>query len=387
MSDDFKMSAAQKVKILSDLVAFKSVNDHEIDVAKYIQNLLKQYDIEAKILPITDTRADLVAEIGSGHPVLGVSGHMDVVATGDETKWHTDPFKLTKKDGQLYGRGAADMKSGLAALVIALIEIKTNRLLKQGTIRLMATMGEEVGELGSRKFADEGYMNDVDALVIGEPSGYDVAYAHKGSMDLRLSSAGKAAHSSMPEQGYNAIDPLLDLLVKANQAFRETDKKSALLGQLTFNTTIFNGGDQVNSIPESASAEINVRTVPEFNNDAVKKQMEALVDQQNSRGAKISLDIYMSQPAIETTGDSFLISLIKEIGNHYAENPVKAVPLPAVTDASNLLHGKGKDFPLAIFGPGSNSVHQVDEYVSQQMFLNFTDIYVELFSRYLNESN
>lgn len=85
--------------------------------------------------------------------------------------------------------------------------------------------------------------------MVGEPSGYSIAIAHKGSMDIKLTSQGKEAHSSMHEKGYNAIDPLMDLLVKANKAFRETDKNNPDLGNLTFNTTVFNGGEQINMIP------------------------------------------------------------------------------------------------------------------------------------------
>ena len=113
----------EKVQILADLVAVKSVNDHELQVAKYLQRLFAKYGITAKLLPLAANRADLVAEIGSGAPVLGVSGHMDVVTAGELTQWHSDPFTLTGRDGHLYGRGATDMKSGLAALVIAMITI------------------------------------------------------------------------------------------------------------------------------------------------------------------------------------------------------------------------------------------------------------------------
>ncbi len=378
-------SDAEKVQILSDLIKIKSVNNHEDDVANYIKKLLAQHDINSKIIPVSDSRVDLEAEIGHGKPVLGISGHMDVVAPGDDSQWHSDPFTLTERSGKLFGRGSADMKSGLAAMVIAMIEIHDADLLKKGTIRLMATMGEEVGELGSRKFADEGYMNDVDALIIGEPSQYSIAFAHKGSMDIKLTSIGKAAHSSMPEQGYNAIDPLVDLIYHANKLFRGTDKHSKLMGDLSFNATIFNGGDQVNSIPERAVSEINVRTIPEFNNDVVEKKIKELVEAQNAAGAKISMDIYMSQPSIETTGDSLLLKMAQKVGKEISGENISAGAIPPVTDASNLLKGKEKSFPLVIFGPGSDTVHQVNEYVDKQMYLNFIRIYQKLFTSYLNQ--
>lgn len=140
----------EKVQILKDIVSFKTVNDNEILVAQYLSGLFERYDIPSKIIEVSPRRVNLIAEIGSGSPVIALSGHMDVVSEGDLALWDSNPFELTEKNGKLYGRGSADMKSGLAPLVISMIEIKMNNLLKRGTIRLMATTGEEVGEAGSK---------------------------------------------------------------------------------------------------------------------------------------------------------------------------------------------------------------------------------------------
>ena len=250
----------------------------------------------------------------------------------------------------------------------------------------MATAGEEVGEQGSRYLKDQGYMDDVAALLIAEPTGYRIATAHKGSMDIELTSHGIAAHSSMPEQGYNAIDPLMKLLVQANQTFRNTDKVNTELGRLTFNTTVFNGGDQVNSIPAQASAKVNVRTIPEFNNDLVAGCLEEMVAAANRAGAKLKLDIYMSQPSIQTTGDSRFVHLAQRIGSQYAGQAVPTFALNPVTDASNLVVDKGPQLPLAVFGPGNDTPHQVNEYADRQMYLNFINLYTKLFTTYLDFS-
>lgn len=132
-----KFSEAEKVQILEDLVSIKSVNDHEVEVCEYLKDLLSKHGIDSKIIKINDTRANLIAEIGKDGPVLGISGHMDVVSEGDKNKWTYDPFKLTEVDNKFYGRGSADMKSGLAALVISLIDIKEQELLDHGKIRLL----------------------------------------------------------------------------------------------------------------------------------------------------------------------------------------------------------------------------------------------------------
>jgi succinyl-diaminopimelate desuccinylase len=202
----------EKIKILSDMIAIKSVNENEIEVANYLKDLFAQYGIETKMVPVTNSRVNLVAEIGSGSPVIGVSGHMDVVSPGDESKWTSDPFTLTERDGKLYGRGTNDMKAGLVNLALVMIELKENNELKKGTVRFMATTSEEVGGAGSRKLYEEGHMDDVDYLWVAEPSHDTIIYSHKGSLNLRVTSIGEAAHSSMPDQGYNAINPLMKYL-------------------------------------------------------------------------------------------------------------------------------------------------------------------------------
>lgn len=373
----------QKIQVLADLVKIKSVNGNEEEVANYITELFKKHGISTKIMSVEEGRVNLVAEIGSGKPVIGVSGHMDVVDAGDLSKWDTDPFELTEKDGKLIGRGATDMKAGLAAFIIAMIDIKEQNLLQAGTIRLMATVGEEVGEHGSQTFFEQKTMDDVDALIIGEPSGYNLVYAHKGSMDIKLTSQGKAAHSSMPDLGYNAIDPLLRILNKANEKFRTTDKKSELLGNLSFNTTVFNGGNQVNSIPESATVEINARTIPEFDNQEVADIMQELVDAENKNGSQVDMDVYMSLESVQHSDDSKLINLAKSTGERYSNSDIPKMVSPGVTDASNLLKNKEQEFPFIVFGPGQAEIcHQPNEYVVKQMYLDFIDIYKQLLTEY-----
>ena len=291
----------EKIKILSDMIAIKSINANEIEVANYLKDLFAAYGIDSKIVPVTDTRVNLVAEIGSGSPVIGVSGHMDVVSPGDESEWTSDPFTLTEKDGKLYGRGTNDMKAGLVNLALVMIELKENNELQNGTVRFMATTGEEVGGAGSKKLYEEGYMDDVDYLWVAEPSHDTIIYAHKGSLNLRVTSIGEAAHSSMPDQGYNAINPLMEYLLELDKKLNGDDRKNEVLGKLVMSTTIFNAGNQVNSVPEKAAAEINVRTIPEFDNDEVIDLFKTTADKYNKEGSKIDVEVTMSLPSVFTT--------------------------------------------------------------------------------------
>ncbi|KRN98780.1 ArgE/DapE family deacylase [Companilactobacillus kimchiensis] len=377
------ITESQALEILKNLIAIKSVNDKEKDVATYLQELLAKYDIKSDIKTIRGDRANLVAEIGSGSPVLGVSGHMDVVEAGNPEDWNSDPFEMTERNGQLFGRGITDMKAGLAALVITMIELHNEGLPKQGTIRLIATMGEEVGEEGSSYLLDEGYMEDVDGLVIAEPSGYNIGYAEKGSMDIKFVSKGKASHSSMPENGYNAIDALMNLLIDANAAFRDKNIKQDAMGSLIFNTTLIKGGTQVNSIPDYAEADANVRTIPEYSNQRVITELNTLMEKYNQQGAGLGMDIYMNEEPVSMQADNTLVDLTKELMSKYTTDEITISPISPVTDASNLVKGKPIDFPFIISGPGNDTPHQVNESLDKQMFFDFIELYKKLFVEFL----
>ncbi len=375
-----KFTEEEKIEILADLIAIKSVNENEIEVANYLKDLFAQYDIDSKIVPVTDTRVNLVAEIGSGHPVVGISGHMDVVSPGDESEWSNDPFKLTEKDGKLYGRGTDDMKAGLLNLALVMIELKENNELENGTVRFMATTGEEVGAAGSQKLYEEGYMDDVDCLFVAEPSHDTIIYSHKGSLNFKITSHGEAAHSSMPQNGYNAINPLMAYLLELDKKLNQDTRKNEVLGGLVMSTTIFNSGDQVNSIPANAVAEINVRTIPEFDNEEVIELFkDTAKNYNNDEGANIEVDVTMSLPSVFTNGQSKMVDLAKELGEKYLNLEIAQEGSPGVTDASNLLRDKDEDFPFMMFGPGETKMaHKVDEYVYKDYYLAFFDIYKEL---------
>ncbi len=374
-----RFTEEEKLQILADLIAIKSVNENEIEVANYLKDLFAEYGIESKIVPVTKTRVNLVAEIGSGSPVIGISGHMDVVSAGDESEWKSDPFVMTERNGNLYGRGTNDMKSGLVNLALTMIELKANNELKNGTVRFMATTGEEVGGAGSKKLYEEGYMDDVDYLWVAEPSPETIIYSHKGSLNFRITSHGEAAHSSMPNHGYNAINPIMKYLLELDEKLNNDPRSNEVLGKLVMSTTILNAGNQVNSVPEKAVAEINVRTIAEFDNDEVIALFKETAEKYNQEGSKIEVKVTMSLPSVFTTGKSDMVELTKELGKKHLNLDIKVEGSPGVTDASNLLRGKDASFPFMMYGPGETKMaHKTDEYVRKDYYLAFFDIYREL---------
>lgn len=399
----------EKIKLLADVIKIQSENDNEIEVCHYLKNLLAHYDIPSKILKVSETRANLVAEIGSGSPILAMSGHMDVVDAGRHDKWTYPPFELTEQDGKLYGRGTTDMKGALMGMVIALIELKMADHMPSGTIRLLATAGEEKEQECAKLFAEEGYLDDLDGLMIGEPTDNGVFYAHKGSMACKVTATGVAAHSSMPFLGKNAIDTLVQFInqlhskyddIKKNDLKHELDvapmvnkfmqgslseEEENFASGFTMMGSIINGGKQFNSVPEEASIEYNVRPVPEYNNDFVTDLFQQTIDEVN-RDA-LSFEIVSNHRPVTSDKDSTLIKVITEVAPHYVnKEDVFVAAFIGTTDASSLLGDNPNNVDLAIVGPGITIMaHQVDEYIEKDMYLKYIDIYKDVAVKYLAE--
>lgn len=397
-------SEKEKIQLLADIVELQTENNNEIDVCNYLTDLFDKYDIKSEILKVNEHRANIVAEIGNGSPILALSGHMDVVDAGNQDNWSYPPFQLTEKDGKLYGRGTTDMKGGLMALVVSLIELKEQNELPHGTIRLLATAGEEKEQEGAKLLADKGYLDDVDGLIIAEPTGSGIYYAHKGSMSCKVTATGKAVHSSVPFIGDNAIDTLLEfynLFKEKYSELKQQDTKheldvapmfKSLIGKeiseedanyasgLTAVCSIINGGKQFNSVPDEASLEFNVRPVPEYDNDFIESFFQNIINDVDSN--KLSLDIPSNHRPVTSDKNSKLITTIKDVASSYVEqDEIFVSALVGATDASSFLGDNKDNVDLAIFGPGNPLMaHQIDEYIEKDMYLKYIDIFKEALS-------
>ncbi|MDY6065493.1 MAG: ArgE/DapE family deacylase [Finegoldia sp.] len=411
------MDREESIKILEDVIKINSENGNEKEVAEYYQKVLKDHGIESKLVDFSEGRSSLVAEISNGEgKKLGLTGHMDVVSAGDLDKWEHDPFEAYTEDGIIWGRGASDMKSGLSALVIALIEMNEKKNFK-GTIRLLATVGEEVGQFGSGQLTDEGYVDDLDAMIIGEPCNVGFIYAHMGSLNYKVVSKGVTSHSSSPEGGSNAIEHLVEAMSQITADIQAESEKyeNEKLGKTFNNITLLKGGSQVNSIPDYAEFEANARTIPEYDNAALIETVKAVFDELNKKdGFELSVEVTADLPPVQAAEDSDLIKSAEKIANQheklrpdfllhqmndvmggalgdidalinaaYKDNKVKPMTMAGTTDAAQFTRAN-KDLQFFVYGPGMPMLsHKVNERIPLDQYIEFIEFYKEVIEDYL----
>ncbi|WP_010580677.1 ArgE/DapE family deacylase [Liquorilactobacillus vini] len=382
------MDEKQKIAVLKKLIQLKTINDHETQAANYLAALFAPYP-QAKVQRLTYApgRDNLVVTIGESGPILGLSGHLDVVAPGNLADWQNDPFIPEIRAGKLYGRGAADMKSGLAAIVVAMLELLAKKQPLAGRIRLLATVGEETGEYGAAQLTKAGFADYLAGLLIAEPTdGFKkLIYTSRGVIDYQVISIGKAAHSARPQFGINAIDNLLTFYRELKIRFAKFTKIDPILGGITHSITKINGGEQVNSIPSKAEMMGNIRTIPAYPNRVFYETMENLINELNQKpGFKLSLTYSFPEEAIFGTPDSPIIQTAQKVYQRLFGHPVEVTGSLGANDGAEFLQAKG-NFNSIELGPGSQTSHQSNEYVEINTYLQAIEFYQQFAIEFLKQ--
>ena len=186
----------EALKLACGLIAQPSENPPggELASARYLASFLTERGVACELKEVEPNRPNLYAQVGDGGPVLVFCGHLDTVPAG--TGWTRDPFEPCLSDGLLFGRGACDMKAGLAAITAALLAFKRAGVRTSATLALHAVIDEEVASLGARRAVAS---RRADWVVVAEPSGGRVLALGNGQLNFEISFFGEAVHSSHPE--------------------------------------------------------------------------------------------------------------------------------------------------------------------------------------------
>lgn len=381
------MNNQEALQLLKEVVQIKSILGNEKVVADTLQALFETHDIPCEQVEYSAGRNQLVATLKGTKegPVLGFSGHMDVVPVG-EIPWDEDPFAAIEKDGLLYSRGTCDMKSGLIAAVVAMIRLKEAGSNFKGTIKLLATVGEETSAIGSGQLVDKGYADDLDALVIGEPTNIEIGVAHKGALWPRITTYGKTAHGSMPDQGVNAIEHMLLVLNAFKETFDFSQSVDELVGASTSSVDIINGGNGTNVVPDKCTVEIDIRTIKAQNHTELKQQFKEMLDTLATTvpDFKAEIEFINDLPSMKTELDDPFTVLTQKVVADVTGQTANTFGMTGYTDGSQF--GRvNKAFPILILGPGETKyAHQPNEFVTINDFYQMITINENIAKAFLN---
>ncbi|MDV7757870.1 ArgE/DapE family deacylase [Liquorilactobacillus mali] len=373
------MNKDEKIKVLRDLIKINSVNGHEAKVTKYLVKLLEDKNIKVHADYFDEDSANLIANIGVGNgPVLCFEGHQDTVAIGDERKWKHKPFEAEVVGDNIYGRGAADMKSGLAAAVIAMIELNEDLEKIPGRIRLVATSGEEFGAKGAYRLADSDVLDDVSAMVVGEPTGGKIIHAHSGSLNYRIKSFGKSVHSSIPERGTNAIIGL-NYFINAERKIFENSPVDSILGKFKHSITTIKGGSQVNIIPDYAELYGNIRPTMALSNQKVKDMLAKVIRNLNEEHKlKLELEIVHDFFPMSTSSENTFVKQVLKAAKDNFGSKAQLEIINGATDASVYVQ-KYPTLPVVVLGPNTWEIaHQANEMTSIKSYINTIETYKKI---------
>ena len=365
----------------------------EAAVAAHVEQWFRQEGFDVEVQPVAPGRPNVLAVHGEGiAPTLLLEGHTDVVTEGDPEQWSHPPFGADVVDGRIYGRGAADMKSGLAAAMIAAAVLKRSGARLRGRLVVGALVDEEGDMLGVKHLVRTSLGRELTAAVICEPEQNELCLEQRGVVWARVTARGRMAHGAMPEAGVNPIVALAALVREAprlERRLRLLCARSRYLRPPTVTPTIMlapvKGVPQSNVIPALAQATLDVRLTPGPDADAVAKEIDetcrraadacpgAIVEWEPINGFRMATQVDRTEP---------LVRAMARAVRRATGNPARYGGVPGSTDGTILRMELG--IPIVTCGPGNRLIpHQVDEYVEVGQLIDAARIYVATALAYL----
>jgi len=398
-----KIDADEVVELTRSLVRIPSVyrpgdpEATEARVAAFVEAWLRREGFDVLIQPVAPGRPNVIGSLGEKRPgqkCLLLEGHTDVVTEGDPAEWSHPPFGADLVDGRIYGRGTADMKSGLAAAMVAAAAFKRAGVGLRGKLVVGALVDEEDGMIGVRHLCATAVGRELDAAIICEPEDNELCLEQRGVVWARFRVRGKMAHGAMPEAGINPIACLGRLLAAApglERRLRRACEKSRYLRPPTVTPTIVQGPPprvgvpQSNVIPAVAETTFDIRLTPGIGDDGIRAELEAIcreaaagqpgvkVEWEPVNAFRLATRVDRSEPLVEAMARG-----VKEA----ARRAPRYGGVPGSTDGTILRMQLG--IPIVTCGPGDRLIpHQVDEWVSADQIVEAAKIYAASALNYL----
>ena len=352
------------LSLLSDLVSVNSMNPSlvpgapgEAAVAEVAAQALRAGGLDVVFQEAAPGRPNVVGVLEGREPgpAIMLCGHLDTVGV----EGMTNPFTPRVVDGRLYGRGAQDMKGGVAAMIAAAVMLATKW--RRGRLLVACVADEEYESVGADALVQEW---TADAAIVTEPTDLTMAVGHKGFAWIEVTTTGRAAHGSRPKEGRDAIVDMARVLMELDARDRELQARppSEHQGTASLHASIISGGRELSVYPDRCVLQIERRTVSGEEDSVIIREMNAILESLHvaDHGFRADARLMTSRPPYRLSPGE---PLPKALAASLESRGLSAAPagMSFWTDAA-ILAGAG--IPSVLFGPGGAGLHSVEEYVN-----------------------
>jgi succinyl-diaminopimelate desuccinylase len=376
------------VRFAAQLVRTRSVNEpgvsSEQTVADLVVAKMREWDWEPEVVEVAPDRPNVIVTIDGGGgpgPMLAFEGHLDVVTEGNRDEWTFDPYGVEIVNGRMYGRGSADMKAGVAAMLFGARALELAGTFP-GSLRLFLLSDEEGMMLGAKFAVASGALVGVTGVVVCEPEGDEVCPSSKGAMRLRVDLTGKMTHAAMPHEGRNPLPVLGKILVALESLQAEVEHRYGVhpyLGSANITPTVVEAGTpvQMNTSPARASLWIDVRTVPGADHngliDRIRMQCSSLGADAN---IAVAIEVIDDRPPVDTPIDDPVVTCLVDAHQRICGVRPNFGGVPGTTDGT--IFTRDGHVPTVVYGPGDKWIaHQADEFVMIESISRYARVYAE----------
>jgi acetylornithine deacetylase len=366
-------------KLLGDLVSINSINPDlvpgspgEGEIAHYIADWLKLVGLEVELQESIAGRPNVVgiARGTGGGKTLLLNGHMDTVGVAGMPDGHQP--RVDREAGRLYGRGAYDMKGGVAACMLAIAEAKKKYL--RGDVIFTGVIDEEYASVGTMDLAKRFHA---DGAIVAEFTELQLILAHRGFVWLEVETIGKAAHGSRPDLGVDAIVKMGKVLTE----IEKLDKKlrahptHPLLGSGSLHASLIQGGQELSSYPERCLLSVERRTLPGESPESIESEFLQIVEDLRRSDPTFNAVVRqgIDRSPLETREDADIVQAIQTASVQVQHRPAPIAGVQFWTDAA-LLSAVG--IPSVLFGPSGSGAHAVEEWVDLESVKTCAEIYL-----------
>lgn len=357
----------ETIELLKNLIRINSVNPSlvegapgESQIAEFIADFMEDIGLETKLMEVEKNRPNVVGVLKgvSDGPFLMLNGHTDTVGI---EYMEMSPFEPVVEGNKIYGRGACDMKGGLAAMLSAAKAIIDSGIKLKGNVIIAAVVDEEYTSIGTERLIKD---HTADAAIVCEPTELQVAIAHKGYVWSKIETHGKAAHGSRPETGVDAIMKMSKFLIEIEKLQRKIfpTKTHRLVGPPSVHASLIEGGRELSTYPDYCKLQIERRTVPGENVNAVKEEIQNILDKLSKEDPQFeaSFDIIFSRGPIEVSPDIEISQKLRHAILKITGGEPRYIGVSGWLD-SEILYNAG--VPVVVFGPGElECAHSAVEY-------------------------